>query len=303
MVTTAVDTWGIGDQQFLTFYGALCVLVVARLAWEWRRVIGRRDRSCDPRPQLGLHKLAMLVGGPQLAITTIAAKLRQEEYLRSGDEPRTLVADGQLPAGTDPLEREVLGTVHRSPGISVETLRREVADSEPVKRVQEELAQAGLLVEGSAAKRLRRLWIFGGLLAALGIARLIAVWSDGEETGLLTVAVVAVVVATFKFARTPVSLTARGRAFVRDERKRRPELRDAASSSDFPYAVALWGGFALWSADPAFATALGVPREGDRPWKKGGCGGGGGCGFFAGIGSGGGDGGGCGGGGCGGGGG
>src|SRR5918997_5069633 len=282
MVTAAVDTWGIGDQQFLTFYGVLCVLVTARLTWEWRRVIGHRDRSCDPHPQLGLHKLAMLVGGPQLAITTIAAKLRQEEYLREGDEPRTLVADGHLPTAADPLEREVLGSVHRSPGISAEALRRELADSEPVKRVREELTQAGLLVEESAAKRLRRLWIFGGLLAALGIARLIAVWSDGAEIGLLTIVVAAVVLATYRFVRTPVLLTARGRAFVRDERRRRPELRDGSSSSDFPYAVALWGGFALWGVDPEFASTLGVPREGHRSSSKAGCGGGACASFFGG---------------------
>jgi uncharacterized protein (TIGR04222 family) len=259
--------------------------------------VAPRDRTSGS--QLNLHKLAMLVGGPQLAITTIAAKLRQEEYLREGDEPRTLVADGPLPAAADPLEREVLGSVHRSPGISAEALRRELADSEPVKRVREELTQAGLLVEESAAKRLRRLWIFGGLLAALGIARLIAVWSDGAEIGLLTIVVAAVVLATFKFARTPVLLTARGRAFVRDERRRRPELRSGSSSSDFPYAVALWGGFALWGADPAFASTLGVPREGHRSWSKAGCGGGA-CASFFGGGDGGG-GGGCGGGGCGGG--
>jgi uncharacterized protein (TIGR04222 family) len=296
----------------LIFYGALCVLVAAWFAWEWRRVVGRPDRRSDPRPDLGVYKLAMLSGGPQLAITTVAAKLGQEGFIQGGDAHRTLVAEGHLPTGADALEREVFGTVHRSPGISTDDMRSEVAGSEPVKHLKEELTQTGLLIEEGAAKRLGRLWILGAVLAAVGIARLIAALNDGAEIGFLTVAVVAVVLGTFKIARKRPFLTARGRALVRAERERRPELRDHSSSSEFPYAVALWGSLALWGADPAFASTLGVPREeGDSSWSKSSCGAGGGCGAFGGGhgGSGGGGGGGgcggggggCGGGGCGGG--
>lgn len=300
MVKASVDTWGIGGPQFLIFYAAACVLVAAWLAWEWRRVVGRPDRSSDPRPDLGVYKLAMLSGGPQLAITTVAAKLGQDGYIQGGEEPHTLVAEGRLPAGADALEREVFGTVHRTPGISTAAMRREVAGSEPVKQLKEELTQAGLLIEEAAAKRLGRLWILGAVLAAVGIARLIAALSDGSEVGFLTVAVVAVVLGTFKFARKRPFLTARGRSLVRAERERRPELRDHSSSSDFPYAVALWGSLALWGVDPAFASTLGVPREeGDSAWSRSSCGSGGGCGAVGG----GHGGGGCGGGGCGGGGG
>lgn len=302
MVSTAIDTWGIGGPQFLAFYGGMCVLVAAGVGRQWRRLVGSPERRSDPRPNLGVYKLATLSGGPQLAITTGATKLRQEGYLREGDEPRTLVAQGQLPAGADPIEREVFGSVHRSPGISAHALRRDVAGSEPVKRLVEELTQAGLVIEESAAKRLRALWIFGGLLAALGIARLVASWSDGSTSALLTIVVVAVILGTFMFARRRPFLTARGRAFVRAERKRRPELRSYSLSSEFPYAVALWGSTPLWSADPTFASTLGLPREGGS-WSKTGWGGGGGgygCGSFGDAGGGGG---GCGGGGCGGGGG
>lgn len=304
MMSTAVDTWGIGGPQFLTFYGALCVLVVAWLAWQWRRVVGRRDASSDPRPHLGSYKTAMLSGGPQLTITTVAAKLGQDGHLHGGDVPGTLVAEGLLSTGADPLEREVFGSVHRSPGISVEALRHEVTDGEPLRQLTEELRKAGLVVTESAAERLQRLWIVGAVLAAIGILRAIAAWGEGSESLYLTIAVIAVVVGTFEFARRRPFLTARGREFVRAERARRPDLRDHASSADVPYAVALWGAFALWGADPAFASALGVPRDEACSWSKKNCGagaGGGGCGLF-GIG-GGGDGGGCGGGGCGGGGG
>jgi uncharacterized protein (TIGR04222 family) len=270
-------------------------------------VVGRPDRGSDPRPDLGVYKLAMLSGGPQLAITTVAAKLGQDGYIQGGEAPRTLVAEGQLPAGADALERELFGTVHRSQGISTDAMRREVVDSEPVKHLKEQLTQTGLLIEEGAAKRLGRLWILGAVLAAIGLARLLAALSDGSQIGFLTVAVVAVVLGTFAIARKRPFLTARGRSLVRAERERRPELRDHSSASEFPYAVALWGSLALWGADPALASTLGVPREeGHGLWNKSSCGAGGGCGAV-GVGhggngcGGGGGGGGCGGGGCGGG--
>jgi uncharacterized protein (TIGR04222 family) len=298
-VNASVDTWGIGGPQFLIFYAALCLLTAAWLGWEWRRVVGKRERSSDPLPDLGVYKLAMLSGGPQLAITTVAAKLGQDGYVESGEDPRTLIAQGHLPAGADALEREVFGTVHRSPGISTEEMRREVAGSEPIKHLQQELTQAGLLIEESAAKRLGRLWIAGAVLAAVGIARVVAGLSDGSEIGFLTVVVIAVVAATFKIARKRPFLTARGGSLLRAERGRRPELRDHSTATEFPYAVALWGSLALWGADPAFASTLGVPREeGDSSWSRSSCGAGGTCGAF---GAGGHSGGGCGGGGCGGG--
>jgi uncharacterized protein (TIGR04222 family) len=298
MMSTAGDTWGISGPQFLTFYGALCVLVVAWLAWEWRRVVGRRDASGDPRPHLGIYKTAMLSGGPQLTVTTVAAKLGQDGHLHGGDVPGTLVVEGLLPTGADPLEREVFGSVHRSAGISVETLRQEVTGSEPLRHLTQELRKAGLVVAEAAAERLHRLLlIVGPVLAAIGILRAIAAWGDGSESLYLAGAVIAVVIGAFEFARRRPFLTGRGREFVRAERTRRPELRDHASSSDVPYAVALWGGVALWSADPAFASALGLPREQVGSSSRHNCGAGGGCGAF----DGGGGGGGCGGGGCGGG--
>jgi uncharacterized protein (TIGR04222 family) len=305
-MTRIATTWGITDPQFLWLYGVLCAVVAAAIWRVRRRLLGAPQHSNDPTPDIGLYKLAMLNGGPQLAITTAATKLHQDGVLTEGIEPRTHVVAGKLDPDADPLERAVLESVRPEPGISTEVLRQELVDSDPIRWLASELRTAGLLLEDDAARRLRWLWLWGALVALIGGARIAAGLQNDAAIGYLTIVVAAVVAATVWLVRRRTTMTARGRDIVRAHREDREDLRRVPMAGESATAVALFGGGALWLADPGLASTLDVPREDVAGWHRrdyacsagGSCGGG----TFASCGGGGhGGGGGCGGGGCGGG--
>jgi uncharacterized protein (TIGR04222 family) len=304
-MTRIAMTWGVTGPQFLWFYGGLCAAAAGAIWHVRRRVLGAPQRSNDPTPDIGLYKMALLNGGPQLAITTAATKLHQEGVLAEGDEPRTHVVAGPLNPGADPLERAVFDSVRPEPGISTELLRGELADSDPIRWMTTELRDAGLLLDEDAARRLRWLWVWGALIALLGAARIVAGLEHDAAIGYLTIMVVAVVAATIWLIRRRTTMTARGHDIVRARREDREDLRRVPLATESAMAVALFGGGALWLADPGLASTLDVPREDIAGWQRrddacsaggscGACGGGHGVGGH-GCGSG------CGGGGCGGG--
>src|SRR4051795_2310900 len=110
-MTRIATTWGITGPEFLWFYGALCAVAAAAAAFVRRRALGPSAGSKDPTPDLGVYKVAMLNGGPQLAITTAATKLHRDGVLCEGDEPRTHVVEAALAGQADPLERAVYEAV------------------------------------------------------------------------------------------------------------------------------------------------------------------------------------------------
>jgi uncharacterized protein (TIGR04222 family) len=302
-MTRIATTWGITGPQFLWLYGALCAVVSTAIWCVRRRVLGARQRSNDPTPDIGLYKMALLNGGSQLAITAAATKLHQDGVLAGGGEPRTHVVAGTLDRHADPLERAVFDSVRVEPGISTELLRYELDASDPIQIMAQELREAGLLLEDGAARRLRRLWLWAAVVALLGIAWLVA----GVDAPIeyLAIMVAGAAAATVWLVRHRTAMTARGREIVRARREDREELRRVPTAGESAVAVALFGGGALWLADPGLASTLDVPREDVAGWYRrdyacsagGTCGGGG---TFFGCGGGGGHAGGCGGGGCGG---
>ena len=297
-------TWGLTGPAFLWLYAGLCVAVALAIRWHWQRTLGPRPHA--ESAELDAYRLAMLNGGPQLAITAAATRLHTDGVLCDGDEPRTLVLNGRLHSNADELEWAVFDAVQREPNIRTAALRRELEDSEPVKRLTARLADAGLLVKPGVATKLRRLWLLGTALGVLGAARIWAGIENDAAVGYLTILVIVVVMATFWLARKRPWATARGHALVSRQRTSNRDLSTTGSGPQLPLAVALYGGAVLWTADPAIALAWNVPREnasGGTGTSSGGpCGGGwGGGGGWSGGGDGGG-GGGCGGG-CGGGGG
>ena len=307
-MTRIAMTWGITGTQLLWFYGGLCA-AAGGVVWRVRRrILGSPQRSKDPTPDIGLYKMALLNGGPQLAITTAATKLHQEAVLAQGTEPHTHVVVGRLQPGADPLERAVYESVRPEPGISTELLRAELADTDAIRWMTSELREAGLLLEEDPARRLRWLWIWGALVALAGGACIFAGLVEGDAITYMGVMVTGVVAATSSLRRDHTRMTARGRDIVRARREDRQDLRRAPLAAESATAVALFGGGALWLADPALASTLEVPREDVAAWQRrdDACSAGGSCGtVFGGCGGGGGHGGGghggCGGGGCGGG--
>lgn len=280
MISTAT-TWGITDAQFLWVYGALCLGAAIAVLLQWRSALGPLERGNDPLPDLGPYKLALLTGGPQLAITAAATKLHRDGLLEAGPYDGTLVVAGELEPGADRLERAVFDTVKHDPCLTTATMRAELDDSEPVRWMKDELVEAGLLLDDSRSVAIRRLWLVGGLLALLGIARIVAGGLDGAAAEYLGVMVLAVIGTTFWLGGHRPRATNRGSAIVKRRRREREDLRRHPVAGESVMTTALFGGGGLWLADPAIASTLGVPREQDRGWRNGGggygCGVGGGC--------------------------
>ena len=308
--SSTATTWGLGEAPFLYGYGALCLAWALGVWHAWRRALGPRIGRSDPLPDLDPHEVAMLSGGPQLAVTTAAARLHRDGLLKVGPRAGTLETAGDPPPPADPVERAVLETVHATPGIGAEAMRARVARSEPMRALARRLADVGLLMDPARAARLHRLWVVGALLAGVGLA-LLATGSigDGASPAWLLFMVCAVVYAMARLLRRGGMATNRGRQIIGRLREQIGAPRPNALTGDNTRAVALFGGGALWLAEPAIASTLAVPRE-SKAWGGergkadggGGCGGGGG-GWDGGGGGCGGGGGGGGGGGCGGGGG
>jgi uncharacterized protein (TIGR04222 family) len=286
MGTSTTDTWGMSGATFLTLYLGLCGLVVlAGLLWRRRPLPARGADGA-----VGVYGLALLNGGPALAVTSAAARLRQGGHLLPGERRRTLVAAGRPAGAADPLERAVLEAVERTPNISTRTLRREIEASPALAAARSGLEAAGLLLDRAGA---RRLWLArilaGAVLLAAGVARIVAGSANHRPVGFLVMVTLAVAVAWVVAARQRPWATGRGRAVLAAHRRDGKGLRRGATApADIPLAVALYGAGALWAADPAFASTWGVSRDAHGAYG-GYSGGGGGCG-----------GGGCGGGGCGG---
>jgi uncharacterized protein (TIGR04222 family) len=305
MLTTAT-TWAITSAQFATGYGALCVAAGVAIRWRWQQATDRTRRATGPAPELDLYEVAVLGGGPQRAITSALAQLHGDGVLRVRRREGTLKVCGALPPGADPVERAIFAAVRREPGISTTALRREVQEDDALTSLSARLTEAGLLLDERPVRRVRRLWIVGALLAALGVARVVAEVRDDEPIGWTAAAVLAVTLATWWLAtRRPVA-TRSGRDLLGRLRGEHNQLHRHPLAGEGALAVALFGGGALWLADPAVASALDVPREdasGGGPGRSsryGMCGAGGGS-VCAGASSSCGSSGGCGGGGCGGG--
>jgi uncharacterized protein (TIGR04222 family) len=267
-MTRIAMTWGITGPQFLWFYGGLCTVVAAAVWRVRRRLLGAPARGDDATPDVGLYAMALLNGGPQLAITTAAAKLHQDGVLAQGDEPRTHVVAGALEPHADRLERAVFDSVRAEPGISTELLRYELDGSDPIEVMTWELREAGLLLADDAARKLSRLWLWGAPVVLLGVVRIAAGAESGAPVGYLAVIVAAAVGATVWLVRRRTTMTARGRELVRAQREDRAELDRVPTAGEGAVAVALFGGGALWLADPSLASTLDVPREDVAGWYR-----------------------------------
>lgn len=225
----------------------------------------RTDHRTEPLHELDLYELALLGGGPHLVITSALTRLHRDGLLRIRRREGTVKVSGELEPAAAPIERAIFEAVRRQPGISTEALRSELKDDDALVSISTRLTQAGLLPDEAQATRMRRLW--------------------------------------WRVRRRPLT-TSRGRDVLHRHRAQHEDLRHHPMVDESALTVALFGGGALWLADPAVASALGVPREErsrDGLWGPGrgtGCGGGGNCaGGGCGGGGGGGGGGGCGGGG------
>lgn len=284
MTNATTATWGLTGAEFLWLYGGMLALLSMTTAVLLRRAVGPRGRAGDPR-DLDLYELALINGGQQLAITAAATTLHREGVLAAGSSDGTHVVDGELDSAAQRLERELFEVVRRNPQISTELLRAELTDGDTLTATSAELMDEGLLADAGRLAWLRALWIPGALLLALGLLRLLTGATNGAPIAYLLV-MIAAVFWLIAVALRRRAATRRGRALVAGRRESRRPLRETPPASESALAVALFGGAALWVADPAIAASLRVPREDAALWERrdqscssgGGCAGCGGCG-------------------------
>ncbi|HEU0316259.1 MAG TPA: TIGR04222 domain-containing membrane protein, partial [Solirubrobacteraceae bacterium] len=120
------DTWNIPGPTFLWAYLGLGALLAAGV-WLCRRGIGPPAAGAGA---LDAYDVALLNGGPALAITAATATLRQLGLIVPGGTPRTLrAAPAERTRRADALERAVYDAVARTPDVATRTLEAELADS------------------------------------------------------------------------------------------------------------------------------------------------------------------------------
>ncbi|MEA2356369.1 MAG: hypothetical protein QOD61_2498, partial [Solirubrobacteraceae bacterium] len=249
-VGAVANTWGISGPDFLGAYGALCAVAAGVVAWEWTQVVGRRVRTTEPAPDIDAYRVAMVAGGPDLAVTAAAATLYRTGVLGTGKR-RRLEVRGGLRAGGDAIERDVFDAVRRRPGITRGELCRDLRDSASVGSVTAELERVGLLADPARVTVLRRsVGILGGLLIALGVVRIVAGALANRPVAFLVMIVLAVSFATSRLLRHTPYATAAGRDLLRRLRENR---RGRAHAAESAMNMALFGAGAIWLADPGTA--------------------------------------------------
>nr|WP_221381765.1 TIGR04222 domain-containing membrane protein [Actinoplanes polyasparticus] len=296
------DTWGISGPTFLTYFiGATIAIVI--IAAVHRKTLFRGDRSARV-DNLGPQQVAYLNGGDRLAIYSSMGGLRAANALGTGPG-RTLIRTGPLPSGVTPLDSAIYNAAGN--GVRTRDLPNDQWVASAIEQLRDHLERSGLAV--SAGKmREARLWVLGGLaLVLIGIARIVAGLGNDRPVGFLVVATIAAFVLTLTMLRTRRWATDAAHRGMRDLRSRHTHLAPVNSPSYATYGatgaamgVALYGGAALYSMDPAFAAEAEVQRiaaTGGSAGSSGGtdssssscssgsscsggssCGGGGGCG-------------------------
>jgi uncharacterized protein (TIGR04222 family) len=272
-------TWGISGTSFVAGYGIAAVVVAIGL-WVVRRGLLNSRAGTEPAG-LDVYELATLNGGPQLAITAAAARLHGLGALTPSVTRCTVVAVDHSDADGSARELEQVIMDAAQPGISCSEMRAQVAPSAPIKRIVSKLQDGGLLLDEQTQSRLRRQWLWALPLLGLGVARLVSGIQSDREILFLLVIVIAVAAGTLWLAAQRVHATVAGERLLAAKRDGRTTLGRTPAQSELPLAIALFGGGALWVADPIFASALGVPYE-QRSTSTGG---GGGCGSGCGGGS------------------
>jgi uncharacterized protein (TIGR04222 family) len=282
-------TWGISGPTFLWIYAAAFV-VSACGAWLRRKSLLNAQDGRAPSGTPDVYEIAMLNGGPKLAITIATAKLHRLGALVTASGKK-LRAAGRPKSDLAELEHEVFDAVERVPGITARKLEQDLVGGTAIQRLSADLTRSGLLLDDAARAKVNTLWLWFVPVLALGAARVAAGIQHDRPVTFIVLAVAAIAFITLKVAMSRPRATARGQEMLDRERAGRKTLGHVPIGSEIPMAVALFGAGALWAADPGLASTMSIARERSAWTGGGGCGagGGGGCG-----------GGGCGGGGCGG---
>ncbi|MDY7088914.1 MAG: TIGR04222 domain-containing membrane protein [Actinomycetota bacterium] len=289
------DTWGISGPAFLTYFIAAGV-AIAIIASFHRRALFRGDRGATV-DSLGPQQVAYLNGGDRLAVYSSLGGLRAAGAIGTG-AGRTLVQTGPLPAGVTPLDSAIHNAAAR--GVRSRDLHDDQWVASALEQLRDHLERNGLAVSAGRTRE-ARLWALGGVaLVVVGIARIVAGASNNKPVLFMIFATIAAFILTLTLLRGRRYATDAANRSMRDLRRKHDHLAPRHNPSYATYGatgaamgVALYGGAALYSMDPAFAAEAEVQRIAATGGASGSsgdggsssscsgsssCGGGGGCG-------------------------
>ena len=248
----------------LVIYGGLLAVTSVVVFAICRRLSASSDDSGlveVRRPDLGLYDVAMLRGGDSLVLAVAACRLKEMGAVTLG-EGGTVTAAGRLPSAPDPVESWAYVRVQN--GSQTGRVLLDDAAAEPVLApIRQRLWALGLLLTPQQGRliRMQLLWfvpVFG-----LGVARLIAGANNHRPIGLLVVLLGAGVIAAWVITKPPIATRA-GRRLLAEL----GEGSSALGAYGFGADVALSGVAALWAADAALATALGLTARERRGRRR-----------------------------------
>ena len=229
---------------------------------------GRSPSSARARPASTRSSSRRSTAARSWPSITAATALRRSHVAQTPEG--TLVANGPLVDDACELERELFEVVRGDtgpPGERARRRRRGERDRQAPRgpprgrRACDSATTPGATCSASAGARARsRSW------ALLGLAGFLAAGAhDGAALGAGAALTVVTLVAKHWAGRRRRGPTVAGRRLLKAVRtERASELR--AAGGQLSLAVAMFGAAALWSTDPAFAGALGIPP---RPRRLG----------------------------------
>jgi uncharacterized protein (TIGR04222 family) len=263
MTTIAADTWGISGPRFLLYFAAAAVAALILSALLRRVMYGGSIRDgWEPNPE----QLAYFAGGPSQAVLAALAGLRAEGSVSSAGGKLALT--GRIRPAPTALTWAVYQAAER--GVRARGLENDRTLKPALADLRGVLVSQGWLL--SPARRLA-IGTIGSLpvlaVLAVGIARINAGIANNKPVGLLIALTAAVGLASLVllFGVGTQSRAAQRRLTAMQLRYAHlsPQSNPAMATygaAGAAMAVALFGAFALWSFDPAFASDVNAMASG-----------------------------------------
>jgi uncharacterized protein (TIGR04222 family) len=271
MTTIAADTWGISGPRFLLYFAAAAIAALILTALLRRVMYGGSIRpGWEPNPE----QLAYFAGGPRQAVLAVLAGLRSEGSVSSLGGALTVT--GRVHTAPSPLTWAVYQAAQRG-------VRARGLESDPTLKPALADLRGVLVSQGWLLSPARRFAIatIGSLpvlaVLGLGIARINAGIANNKPIGLL-IALTAVVglaslVLLFGVGKqrraAQRALTAMQLRYAHLSPRSNPAMATYGAAGA-AMAVALFGAFALYSFDPAFASEVSMMASGTGGGGSGG---------------------------------
>ncbi|GAB2523205.1 TIGR04222 domain-containing membrane protein [Nocardia heshunensis] len=251
----APDTWGISGPIFMLGYVIAGVLAVVAGFARRAAVLRMIDPEWPPAAALRPTETAMLVDDRRPVLAGLA-QLRGHQIIDSAGRPVRTPTEAEQ-RQLDPVSGTLYAHLFSAKQPRVSDMV--AATGSVVGGLREHLITGGYLFGGKQRKALWTARIPLLAVLVLGFARLFS--STGHPVGFLVFAMIVLAFFTWPVGR-PTRLTRRGREALlittASNRHLRPNNAPAYSAygpDSAAVAVALFGGMALWTLDPALAGA------------------------------------------------